>query len=129
MNAGFNSELFQRWQFTPVFFKQLNDWAAKPWPVKSAEEERLETDKEWPAYLQCLQLPQQIIEDPTSVTPKTSAVSNYPDPYSVNMFWIQPLMFAAQLQETEITRIMSAVTSPAKQLSNNPSMANANDGS
>ena len=94
----FHAELFQRWQYNPSFYKQLHLWAAKPWP----------DTVQWPDYLTCLELP-QILNQDNEQQPK----ANYPDPYAVHVFWIQPLFFAhrkEQLQLNDITPIMNAVT-------------------
>jgi len=102
----FHSELYQRWQFTPHFFSYLSSWAIEPW------ERRVDSSsgESWPEYLACLELPQIINSDPQSTTPQSVANSSYPDPYSVNMFWIQSLMRHALLTEQDIELVLKSIT-------------------
>jgi hypothetical protein len=109
----FHSELFQRWQFTPSFFVPFNEWATLPLPANITT---------LPDYFACLALPEKVTsnninesdeldENITAQPTPAAAASNYPDPYAVNMFWIQPLMIYSQLQERDTSAIISAVTS------------------
>ncbi|WDE10126.1 KAP family P-loop NTPase fold protein [Thalassomonas haliotis] len=105
----FHGELFQRWSFTPSFYTQLKKWATEPWPTPRGGETRSD-DSSWPPYLQILELPEKMtVGSSGDVTPSIEALSNYPDPYSANVFWIAPLLRYADLNEDEINPILKAV--------------------
>ena len=98
----FHSELFQRWQHTPQFFNLLSNWATMS----------ITNDELTPSYLKCLELPYKREQNEAAATPTQELISNYPDPYAINVFWIQPLMTDGPLQESEITPIITAISSP-----------------
>ena len=98
----FHGELFQRWCFTPSFYTQLKKWSTEPWTDTS----------NWPPYLSILELPEEISAgSSSSATPNIQFKSNYPDPYSANVFWIAPLVRYAALTEDQINPILDIVTS------------------
>lgn len=98
----FHGELFQRWQFTPSFYNNLVDW------IGSYE---YKNTKKWPIYLTSLELPNYALKgDEGDAVPEVSFKSNYPDPYSANVFWIAPLIRYAELSESEISPILEVIS-------------------
>ena len=99
----FHGELFQRWQFTPSFYSQLNSWATESWGGKDTND--------WPDYLATLRLPHKVtpFDHGSTEVPQVRSTSTYPDPYATDMFWIAPFMSMADLTEQDINPVLQLI--------------------
>jgi hypothetical protein len=98
----FHGEIFQRWQYTNSFYSLLKKWV-KDYQYNNSEK--------YPPYLTNLELPEKANEtDPFLDVPVENIISNYPDPYASNVFWIAPLITSADLNEIDINPILEIIS-------------------
>jgi hypothetical protein len=98
----FHGEVFQRWQYTHSFYSYLRKWLS---------DSEYNNEKKWPSYLTNLELPEKAkTTDPQADVPGHEIVSNYPDPYAANVFWIAPLINFADLNEEDINPILKIIS-------------------
>lgn len=103
----YHSDLFHKLQYTPELYNEIKRWATTDW--SSTEDEAL-SFREPSLFLTELKLPLTLINDQSSAIPSFNKSSSYPDPFSINMFWIQELLIDGNMEQSHINTIIRAIS-------------------
>jgi hypothetical protein len=106
----YHSDLFHKLQYTPVLYKTIQRWATKSWQISDEDDGGTMIFWEPPQFLKVLGLPFTFENDAHSATPNNKKVSSFPDPFSINMFWIQELLIDGNMEEVHVNTIIKAIS-------------------